>query len=592
MISNICKGTVMFQDLPPDILFHILRFLHVRDLLSFRKTSKLFANLTAERCVWFDAFNLSVYSKGLPIPGLHNLNISSMNSKELENLTLKSLRLHHNWASRYPKSYGEFNIPSEHVNDNPRVLSIYFLVLNGRQYLLTVIFLKPSLDTRNFALGCWDISSSTPRCVARRYTPMFAGMMVNKDSKNPAIISLTKRGIDGFDSTAILSIDLDAQNPDDGFTTLSEFPTFGKPLLLQGSTFLSSNERQFIGVYDINLGALQCILQVPLPHGDLTTIEDGHRCHGVVVIDRFVVSFCRQWINLYVLPFIQDSSNSLTQLKTDNHDTSIPPEVPRIDPIAQHRWQWRIDHLLVSPQIESRSQKHNKHSKSAPPINIFIRFDTWFPWPVNILHHFILPPNPSYDSFSLTSLNKESSIISPDGLPYLFSPENPTIHAPYMSESFSSPLRIFSPSDVALGRYGTAIWIDAQSDVNTPSQAGDHGQRVAGTLLKKYPPKIAQEFLASEHNEIQYKINGMAEESDDDEDEENNENLEYSLPVRTDGGVAAYMQNESRGKIMSFKVEPITDLWSKVAMDEDEGKIALGAVDGSITIYDYCPPSQ
>ncbi|OBZ73695.1 hypothetical protein A0H81_06257 [Grifola frondosa] len=70
---------------------------------------------------------------------------------------------------------------------------------------------------------------------------------------------------------------------------------------------------------------------------------------------------------------------------------------------------------------------------------------------------------------------------------YHIPPEEPVVASPadgpFIVHSIPSPIRLFTPSDMVLGRYGTALWIDAATDETTPSQAGDHGQRIVGKML-------------------------------------------------------------------------------------------------------------
>lgn len=136
--------------------------------------------------------------------------------------------------------------------------------------------------------------------------------------------------------------------------------------------------------------------------------------------------------------------------------------------------------------------------------------------PINALHHYVLEPNESYD------------------------PSQPThrINFPYhllptLRRTIPSPVRLFSTSHMALGKYGTAVWFDngAEDDFGQ----ADRGQRLAGMLL---------------------------------------------TAPNSDGDTVAVGS-------LSVHEYADTDRWVKVAVCEEEGKIAVAAVDGTITIRSY-----
>lgn len=97
-------------------------------------------------------------------------------------------------------------------------------------------------------------------------------------------------------------------------------------------------------------------------------------------------------------------------------------------------------------------------------------------------------------------------------------------------------MRLFGPSAVALGKYGTALWLDSHTeDWLGPS---DRGQRLAGKLV------AAAEELSS----VSWQDNSKAS--------------------------------------MVFRIQE-DDLWNKVVMDEESGRVAVGCVNGSMTLFEY-----
>ncbi|KAF8159398.1 hypothetical protein B0H34DRAFT_796650 [Crassisporium funariophilum] len=159
-------------------------------------------------------------------------------------------------------------------------------------------------------------------------------------------------------------------------------------------------------------------------------------------------------------------------------------------------------------------------------ISILIRFGSLFPWSINLLHHYELHPNVLYAS---------SSPLNEANLPYDF--------PPVLRETIASPVRLHATSDMAIGPYGTAIWTDS----HTEDYFGhaDRGQRLAG----RFSP--GRRFEDGE-----------------------NEEVELSDQIAT----------ATANSVYSFQEE---DSWLRVALDETEGKVALGGDDGRISILEY-----
>lgn len=117
-------------------------------------------------------------------------------------------------------------------------------------------------------------------------------------------------------------------------------------------------------------------------------------------------------------------------------------------------------------------------------------------------------------------------------------------------QSLSSPVRLFSLSDVTLGPYGTALFLDSDQD----ESQNDVGQRLAGQMLTRVPAS------SSVHTD-----------SDSPAANTNTELLEE--PV-------------SGFPSMVFGVRG-QDTWTHVAMDEQAGRIAVGCVDGGVELFEY-----
>ena len=273
------------------------------------------------------------------------------------------------------------------------------------------------------------------------------------------------------------------------------------------------------------------------------------------------MTFCKQWIYLYHVP----ESFASSPLHNDEH-TPAPPPHP-LDPIAEYKWRWRIDSITVNP----RRPRSSSHSHTTPPaIDLLIRFDTWFPWPVNILHHYVLPPNPSFSRSSFSPTAR-------DTFPYLRSAA-PT-DGPLMAHAIPSPLRLFTPSDMVVGAYGTALWLDASTDAATPSQAGDRGQRIAMKFLAPTAATVLQP--PGEGSQDDQVSPGMTVDS-----------------ALTDALGAMALDEQSEIRMLDWHrgvgvlhMQETHELWNRVAVHEEEGQVAVGYTDGRVSVYVYAPPA-
>lgn len=112
---------------------------------------------------------------------------------------------------------------------------------------------------------------------------------------------------------------------------------------------------------------------------------------------------------------------------------------------------------------------------------------------------------------------------------------------PKLVQSIASPIRLFASSHVTLGPYGTALFIDSHTEDYFGH--GDHGQRLAGEILSHGPTDSTEE-------------------------------TDYHVP----SGMASVI----------FGVRE-NDIWNRVAMDEEAGRIAVGSIDGTVRLFDFAP---
>jgi len=215
------------------------------------------------------------------------------------------------------------------------------------------------------------------------------------------------------------------------------------------------------------------------------------------------------------------------------NDSTPQPTFTSLLPSAEYRWRWRIDTLSVAP-VQHAHAAPNSRARKRPPVNIFVRFGSWYPWPINMLHHYVLVPSSDPTSNSYT--------LPPSLALYTY-----------------STLELFAMSDTALGPYGTALWTDSHTSAAAQAEGKTGGQRIAGKVLSHralVAPEAAQEYVPD-----------MAE-------------------AMSDGTAGRY----DRGHTMLFRTYERTEAYH-LAMDEEAGRIAVASRDGSVTVWDYLPES-
>lgn len=135
--------------------------------------------------------------------------------------------------------------------------------------------------------------------------------------------------------------------------------------------------------------------------------------------------------------------------------------------------------------------------------------------------------------------------------------------------TIGSPVRLFGQSTVALGRYGTALWVDNHTEEWLgPSE---RGQRLAGRMVGVGPSEGMS-------------CNGKAS-RDGLRTRSGTPTASVAAATSAEPGVTGDVQSSGAAS-MVFRV-CADDTWTRVAMEEEAGRIALGHVDGAITLLEY-----
>lgn len=173
-----------------------------------------------------------------------------------------------------------------------------------------------------------------------------------------------------------------------------------------------------------------------------------------------------------------------------------------LQPVCLHKWAWNLNSLSVSHRV---SWIHDRKASNCAtcanrgtvpldgnanrnyvlvckcryrPLSIAIRFDSYFPWPVNLMHHYVLPTHMFYDPVSLAKqlLAERDAADALESNPSfevkdVLSPAHisPYVLPPLLEHTIPSAVRLFARSDLFMCRYGSLIWLDSEADYSPQS---------------------------------------------------------------------------------------------------------------------------
>ncbi|KAH7910058.1 hypothetical protein BJ138DRAFT_1114430 [Hygrophoropsis aurantiaca] len=523
--------------IPLDVLFDIIVYLPLKSILTLRQTSKSFFSVTQLRSLWALLLRIHVLQKNLPILNFTDASISSLDTPSLESAVCRALALRRSWSSSSPKHTRHIDIIKGAEPDS-RVIFLSFLPGRENRWLISV---SMTARPRKFIIQCWDVSLETPRCVAKlkHIDGPYGGVVINSDPTSPAMLVMQ------FAHTETFTIDLLEEDPESAFVTIHIIDGIREIHLLSSSTLVTRTSEGEISVWDLDTSLEREKLQLTNP-----VVPPTEKCLAMHKYEEYLLLFRAQTIETYSLTPTPTSNvasrrNSLPKLSTRSPPVHYP--------LTQHRWQWRADNVVIS---EQHQYQLNFTHRSPPPINIFIRFGSIYPWPVNILHHFSLVPNPTYVPGAASHSPASTSHTASNLVPPMETLMPPYLTEPRAVQTIASPVRLFSQSAVVLGQYGSALWLDSHTeDWFGPS---DRGQRLAGKMLSVDGEDVGDSSSIEESN------------NHSDAQDSGGEG-EQGMQIRRE---------------MMFGVQE-DDMWSRVAMDEESGRVVLGCVNGDIEMFEY-----
>ncbi|KAH0836831.1 hypothetical protein J3R83DRAFT_8607 [Lanmaoa asiatica] len=535
---------------PLDILLDIVVHLPLQSVLALRRTCKSLCAVTRLRTLWALFFRTHVLDQHIPYPNLGSISLADLSAHDLESLTHRALTLHHTWTEPepVPRRHITFNTPT---NPNARIIFLQFLPGRSNRWLISV---RMTARPRFYLLQCWDVTREHPRCIAelRHADGPYGGIVLNSDPSSSAVLAMQSAQTETF------SIDFDAEDPECAFETEATIDGVRELHLLSGSTLVTRRMDDggalcLWDLADLRQEKLQLLnpslIQVSTPtHSTLRaprslTPQPDDRVQAIHIAHDYALVVRIQSIEIYTTT----PRPSLLSFRG----------APIAYPLAQFKLQWRTDMVVLCEQHAPLSSDPRPR-----PIHLLVRFGTIYPWPVNVLHHFLLLPNPSYQTGAgrahwhgrtPTPASTPPTSTTEYNLPYDPCP------CPCPTHTIGSPVRLFGQSAMTLGRYGTALWLDNHTEEWLgPSE---RGQRLAGRVVRFGDEGVSSGAAAGAGG------SGVA----------------TPTPAM---GVDSTVPATSSGATMMFGMRN-DDAWTRIAMEEEAGRIAIGHTDGAITLLEY-----
>ncbi|KAF9525940.1 hypothetical protein CPB83DRAFT_908784 [Crepidotus variabilis] len=512
----------MSTRLPEDIIRIVLSYLDIKDIVAIRQSCRGFNELSKSRSVWDALYFRHVVNADIPTPGLSGRSFDCLSAEEIENFCHASLALHSNWTAPTPTARRFLRL--EGISDT-RVLGLHCLPrADGHRYLISLAMLLGS--HRRFILRCWDLEASTPVCVAEKSFQRVSGMAVNKTASDAGSVAmLTPQGVD------VLRLNPNAADPNQGFTTarLLRDP-LASVAYFYDSIVAARNSDGRLFLYDVT----HAPARVELLHNTEMPLD-------FVFTETFVLVLKTTTLELYPLP---------------SSFAGIPRHVI-IQPIFAFEFPRRVDHGVMTLRHGWPGDTETLNCA----VTVFLRFASSFPWAVNLIDHFEIRPNAYY-----VSADSPSEM----NVPY----EYPPMHI----QTIGSPVRMHATTHMAVGEYGTVVWIDSHTeDYYVHSH---RGQRIAGLFAPLYRrrPKKLRPILDTDaedqgYGEDEDDMDDM-DDMDEEDDNEEDENEEIRPLSGTSIASTVFCHHDA-------------DNWLRLVLDEKEGVIFVGRDDGIIEIFEY-----
>ena len=267
-------------------------------------------------------------------------------------------------------------------------------------------------------------------------------------------------------------------------------------------------------------------------------------------------------------------------------------EIESITPLLTYRWIWHINSLALTERVSwNHTCAASKCTRCAgrgyviglmqkpcvcacryQPISIVTRFDSYFPWPVNVVHHHVLLTNPMFDP---EVLPVQSSMVQTgdSNCPYILPLQ--------VAHIIPSSVRLFGRSDLTMGEYGTLVWIDSEADLwpnilQTPAdEAYDPDTLTENTGLVAAPDVIDSSFAGDDVGE---RVAGWRLPISSAPLVREHGELKSSLMSAIEGG--------AKTQLMMFASQR-NEGWNTIAVNERSRRVVVGNNSGGMEVWYY-----
>ncbi|KAI1791392.1 hypothetical protein LXA43DRAFT_973087 [Ganoderma leucocontextum] len=508
--------------LDDDTLVLIFGFLSVSSIILLRQTCQRLASISKLRFIWRQACIDHVFSKGYPFP---TRQLVATSESDLERQVIRSLRLGAFWTSQNEETSPHTGTGVSHV----RFLSGY-----GGRYLVTVYKGIWSM------ISCWDIGHPFQPATAHKVgdwcpkNTIFSGFVVNSYPDSAAALAVAVQHGSGTQSIEVLAV-----TGEDGtscFQPICSIATTFRPIALSGEliAFSDDGSETVVMNWRENTFALLKSSQRPIDER-----FQYNRCLQIVFAYKSILVVRARSAELFPEPSLQPAGGECTTYH----------------PIGFHSFGW-IDGR--APTLRGRRNALSRHE----PLSILLRAESDDPWASDVheLEQFVLTPNPAFDAPATSPGTDDTDAPAP----YLF----PPVRAGHTSPTVRGFLRC---RDIALGPAGTALWIQP---------------RAARTA------HLTGLDVHSSSTQIADGVNPDFQYPDDvclapDDARANRARTTESLCAAVFAGPLQRCHPDVQTRTKTLWVQQKDGCnWTAFDYDEETGRVALGASDGSVTVLD------
>ncbi|KIK95272.1 hypothetical protein PAXRUDRAFT_827185 [Paxillus rubicundulus Ve08.2h10] len=203
-----------------DILIYIFAALSIPDILTLRQVSRRLSLLSRQYSVWHNACKSEILHDDIPFP---RTPLTSLTAKDLERQTLRAYKLGANWRSPNTKLYHVTEVATK----SETIEEIKFLTHREQNWIVTI------------SRGIWSdlyLRDCDTLQVVAKWSPgkaLFNGMVLNTNHDSDAAIAIAVQR-NGVMSVEILSLSHHDQTSGVEIQSVAILDTCHKPIALRG----------------------------------------------------------------------------------------------------------------------------------------------------------------------------------------------------------------------------------------------------------------------------------------------------------------------------------------------------------------------